>query len=227
LSSFTGASSEFVAQCLTLQWCDQTLCLHAQKVLYWQEQKTLLAADVHVGKEHAFGRAGIGVPGGISEATLQSLMTLVDDCGAERLLILGDLLHAMPTRDESWQSTLSAQLHKRSQLDMTVVAGNHDKPAARERVDSRINWAVESIHEAPFVFQHEPDTDARGYVLCGHIHPVWRLGTRREKLRAPVFWFQRRLAVLPAFGHFTGGHNIQRTSGERLFMTGPDCVVEV
>lgn len=227
MSSFASASAEFAAQCLPLRWHDQTLYLHAQKVIYWLEQKTLLAADVHVGKEQAFGRAGISVPGGISEATLQNLMTLVDGCGAERLLILGDLLHAVPARSESWQSTLSVQLRKRSQLSITVVAGNHDKPAARERVDSLINWSVEPIHEPPFVFQHEPDTDARGYVLCGHIHPVWRLGTRREKLRAPIFWFQQSVAVLPAFGEFTGGHIIQRGSGDRLFMTGPDCVVEV
>jgi metallophosphoesterase superfamily enzyme len=232
---------------MQLNCCDQTLFLHSARVIYWAEQRTLLAADIHIGKEQVFGRTGIGIPGGLSETTLEQLMHLVDLSGAERLFILGDFVHDVPATSESWQSLLREQLDQRSELNLSVVAGNHDKPGTSQRMDQRIDWFNNPVAEPPFVFAHEPITLERGiergvehgaeqnderarehgYVLCGHIHPVYRIGTRREKIRAPVFWFQQSLAVLPAFGLFTGGYAIERNDGDRLFMTGPDCVVEV
>lgn len=212
---------------LKVHWYEQTLYLHAERVIYWAEARTLLAADIHMGKEHVFGRAGIAIPGGLSEDTLSAMMSLVDGCAAERLLILGDFVHDVPTTTECWQSCLRAHLDTRTELAMSIVAGNHDKIAARERIDQRVRWHSRPLHEPPFVLMHEPVEDARGYVLAGHIHPVWSVGRRRQKLRAPIFWFQQAVAVLPAFGHFTGGFVIDRAKKDRLFMTGPDSVIEV
>ena len=225
LRSQPGAA--FTRQSLQISCCDQTLFLHAARVLYWADQRTLLAADIHIGKEQVFGRTGIGIPGGLSEATLERLMQLVDLSGAERLFVLGDFVHDVPALSESWQSVLREQLNQRSELSLCAVAGNHDKPGTSQRMDQRIDWFNSPVAEPPFVFAHEPVIFERGYVLCGHIHPVYRVGTRREIIRAPVFWFQQSLAVLPAFGLFTGGYAIERNAGDRLFMTGPDCVVEI
>lgn len=223
----TTPGDTFLHRSHKINWCDQTLYLHAEKVIYWAEANTLLAADIHMGKEHVFGRAGIAIPGGLSEDTLNSLMSLVDICGAERLLILGDFVHDVPANSESWQLSLVKHLDTRSELAMNIVAGNHDKLAARERLDQRVLWHSRPLHEPPFVLMHEPVEDARGYGLAGHIHPVCTIGSRRQKLRAPVFWFQQAIAVLPAFGHFTGGYAIDRAKTDRLFMTGPDSVIEV
>ena len=225
----------FARQSLQISCCDQTLFLHAARVIYWAEQRTLLAADIHIGKEQVFGRTGIGIPGGLSETTLERLMHLVDLSGAERLFILGDFVHDVPALSESWQSLLRELLDQRSELNLSVVVGNHDKPGTSQRMDQRIDWFNNPVAEPPFVFAHEPVIsergsergDDRGYVLCGHIHPVYRVGKRRDQIRAPVFWFQQSIAVLPAFGLFTGGYTIERNDNDRLFMTGPDCVLEV
>lgn len=214
--------------------CDEVLTLHPQKVIYWAAKKTLFAADIHLGKEHAFGRAGIAIPTGSSEATLASLMQLVDDFAAERLIILGDLLHATPHRDESWQPCLQRLINEHKALDIKVIIGNHDSSSARKNVVPELSWLAR-MTEPPFVFMHEPKSTDDGYVLAGHLHPVWRLhnnkrrygGRRNPGISAPVFWFQDDVAVLPSFGHFTGGHTIKAKDTDRLFMTGPDCVIEV
>ena len=144
--------------------------------------------------------------------------------------MLGDFLHNVPHRSETWLQLLTELMNQHSSLAVEVVAGNHDKPRGRLLTDSRIIWHSESVVINNLVLQHEPCEDARGFVLCGHIHPVWRLGPARRgaSIRAPVFWFRRHYAVLPAFGEFTGGMVIEPTEQEdTLYMTGPDCVLAI
>jgi len=192
-----------------------------------------MVADVHVGKEHVFGRSGIAVPGGISEATLQKLFTLVDRSRVSTLMVLGDFMHAAPLPQESWLVELSQQLDQRPRLTVHIVAGNHDKVSGRSLVDSRVVWHPDRLLKPPFVLQHEPANNAtqldQGYVLAGHLHPAWRVGhSRKSAIRAPVFWCNEHTCVLPAFGEFTGGKLIHpRSARDRIYMVGEDCVVDV
>ena len=207
----------------------ERLELHHERAVHWVARRTLLVADVHLGKEAVFGRFGVAIPHGPSEGDLGRLAALIAATGVERLCILGDFMHAAPSPGERWLGALSAFLDAHAALAVEVVAGNHDRIGGRALVDARVRWIEGSVHEGPFVLQHEPGEDARGYVLAGHVHPACRIGggRRGESLRAPAFWFRRRGAVLPAFGAFTGGETIRPTRGERVFLAGPDCVVPV
>lgn len=218
---------EFSAHSVSMTCCDEQLLLHPSKTVYWPAQKTLLAADVHIGKEHTFARAGIPVPGGISEQTLHLLMQTVDNSSAERLIVLGDLLHATPVQSESWQACLLALLAQRTELQVQVIIGNHDSKAARSQVSAPLDWHS-TLYEPPFLFTHEPAPAPNSYVIAGHIHPAYQLKTgRRSRLRCPIFWFRREYAVLPAFGEFTGGYIIEREATDRVFMVGDGATVEV
>ncbi|MEM7259111.1 MAG: ligase-associated DNA damage response endonuclease PdeM [Pseudomonadota bacterium] len=217
---------EFTRESLAVCCSGEQLLLHPSKVALWAVKKTLLVADVHVGKEHTFARAGIPVPAGISEHTLNTLIHAVDSSAAERLIILGDLLHATPGRSESWQAHFNAQLATRRNLHVQVIIGNHDSKTARDRVVADLNWQ-QSLHEPPFVFTHEPHHDQRGHVVAGHIHPVYKLTAGRRRLRAPVFWCRQHYTVMPAFGKFTGGHLIEPDTDDRIFMIGDEQVIEV
>jgi len=206
----------------------ESLLLHAERALSWPRLKTVLVADVHLGKEHVFGRQGVPIPTGPSDNSLERLSTLVEQTAAERLIVLGDLMHATPRSNESWIAALATFLDNHSTLEVTVCAGNHDKLAGQERIDRRIHWHNEVVLEPPFVLQHHPGEDERGYALSGHLHPMYRLGHRRRSgLRLPAFWFRKHFAVLPAFGSFTGGHVITRQKGDRVCLCGPQSVVEV
>lgn len=224
----SNTSHPFRQQCCSTTCASETILLHPDKAIYWPAKNTLLVADVHLGKEHAFSRAGSAIPSGPSEADIFRLANLVDASGAERLVILGDLMHSRPGNNEQWLKTLSLFLDDRPRLMVDVVAGNHDQPTAQQLIDSRIRWHANKLLDEPFVYQHEPGHDPRGHVLCGHIHPCYRLtANRADSIRAPVFWFTAQHTVLPSFGQFTGGHNVVPEKGDRLFMVGPDCVVSL
>lgn len=197
--------------------------------MYWPKQQTLFAADVHVGKEHVFARHGIAIPGGISESILIQLFTLANDSGAQRLIVLGDFMHNVPVASERWLQELSLLMDQHPGLSVEVIAGNHDRMAGRKLTDPRLIWHSSSITVAELTLHHEPCEDPRGFALCGHLHPAYRLGSKRQAgLRAPVFWFRERYAVLPAFGEFTGGVIIEPDlNNDTLYMTGPECVMKV
>jgi DNA ligase-associated metallophosphoesterase len=210
-----------------VECCGEQLLLRPDKTVYWPARKTLLAADIHIGKEHTFARAGIPIPGGLSESTLDCLMNAVDATGAERLIVLGDLLHATPRLSEPWQIHLHKLLSLRNTLELQVVIGNHDSSTARQAVMTSLHW-VDIAEDPPFVFRHEPAPCTNGYVIAGHIHPAYLLKAgRRQQIRAPVFWFRQHSAVLPAFGAFTGGHLIQREPADRLFLVDESGVFQI
>ncbi len=220
----SAAASGMPAGTLPLDCAGERLLLHHERALYWPRRRLLLVADVHLGKEWAFGRAGLAVPGGATGSDLDRLARLVTELGAGELVVLGDFTHAPPGDEDEWLGAITAWLDRLPAM-VSVVAGNHDRPVTRQRLDARIRWFPESRLEAPFVLQHEPEADPRGYGLGGHLHPTVHLRTGGDRLRLPVFWFRGDQGVLPAFGTFTGGWNIRPAADERVFAAGPEAVV--
>lgn len=205
----------------------ELLDLYPERALYWPRTRTLIVADVHLGKGAAFRRAGVAVPSGASGDDLGRLSRLIDRRSAERLLVLGDLFHAQLHPRESWMVDVSRFRDRHSQLCIEVLRGNHDRTPERAPPDWKLLWRNGAHLEAPFVFAHHPQPDTRGYVLAGHLHPVLRLRSATDSLRLPVFWWRAQVGVLPSFGAFTGGHPITREPGDRVHAVTPDAVIEV
>ena len=53
---------------------DQTLWLSPERCILWEEENTLIVADLHLGKSGHFRKEGIGIPQRIYKADLQRLM---------------------------------------------------------------------------------------------------------------------------------------------------------
>ncbi|MBX2835522.1 MAG: ligase-associated DNA damage response endonuclease PdeM [Gammaproteobacteria bacterium] len=211
-----------------IECAGQKLALHSERALFWPAKKTLFCADLHLGKEHVFSRAGIGIPDGVSTTTLQRLSQLIVEFDAHTVFVLGDFFHGVPSREEPWIEQLQAFLSTHANVIFRVISGNHDRPEARERIDSGILWTTHPLPMNPFVLQHAPGRSENGLVLCGHLHPTFRIGGKRTAgVQAPVFWLTEHYLVLPSFGEFTGGHRIEPFIGDQIYLTGPDCVLPV
>ena len=203
----------------------ETLHLLPDRALLWPAAGTLIVADVHLGKSAAFRRLGVPVPSGCTQADLDRLDALLTATGARRLLVLGDLFHTAPTGDEAAVQGFAALRRAHARRAFTVVAGNHDRAWRTLPADWDIAWHPEALHEAPFVFQHEPRPDARGYALGGHLHPCVRLRGAGDAARLPVFWFAGAVGVLPSFGSFTGGYTVRPSPGDALIAVTPEGLV--
>lgn len=203
------------------------LQLLEQRALWWPAARTLLVADVHLGKGAAFRRAGLAMPEGSTQTDLRRLDSLIAQHAPARLLVLGDLFHAALATHETWWKHFDEFRARHPALQIQVVRGNHDRGLANVPGHWRLDWVPEALVDPPFVFAHQPRDDPRGYVIAGHLHPVVRLRSATDRLRLPVFWWRARQAVLPSFGSFTGGHPVRPCRGERLVAVTPDGLVEI
>jgi len=182
----------------------ERVLLLPQKALYWPAAKTLMVADIHFGKAASFRALGVPVPRGTTTENLAALETLLTTHDTQRIVFLGDFLHAKAAQAPA---TLQAMLDWRArhrELELLLVRGNHDWHAGDPSELLRVTMADEPLSCGPFALCHHPNLDCEGYVIAGHVHPVFHLRTQRESLRLPCFLLGTNRAILPAFGAFTG-----------------------
>lgn len=196
-----------------------TVQLMPERAVYWPAERTLFAADLHIGKAAVFRARGLPVPQGTTTQTLQRLSQALQRSGAERLVVLGDLLHAHESHAEPTMAALQRWRQAHATLDCLVLEGNHDRHAGALQASLRFTAlqghyqtdALVGVHEPP---ASKPAAEHR-LVLAGHVHPVVRLQGRIDRLRLPCFWLHEGVLTLPAFGDFTGGHLVGAPRGNR------------
>ncbi|HEU4850847.1 MAG TPA: ligase-associated DNA damage response endonuclease PdeM [Telluria sp.] len=202
----------------TIELAGESVMLLPEKALYWPRERTLVVADIHFGKAAAFRALGVPVPRGTTTQNLTALDQLLAAYSATRIVFLGDFLHS---RAAHAGATLAAMVEWRARhpgLSLVLVRGNHDLHAGDPAGVLGIEMVDEPFAAGPFAFCHHPDIAADGYVLAGHVHPVYRIMTRLEAVRLPCFLVGPRRMVLPSFGAFTGGYVIEPAAGERVYV---------
>lgn len=202
--------------------------LLADKAAYYPAKATLLIADAHFGKAAAYRSLGQPVPHGTTQTNLQRLNALLADYPCQHLIFLGDFLHAPESHAAETLAALHRWREQHSTMPITLIRGNHDKRAGDPPSSLRINVVPEPLMLGPFALQHEPDPHPTQVVLAGHVHPSYRLfGRGRQRLRLPCFYVLPHMAILPAFGEFTGGMNIERAQDSRVYVVGDGAIWEV
>lgn len=206
----------------------QHLRLLSQKAIYWEEQKALLLADLHIGKAGHFRKNGIPVPNQLNQTNLTHLDILIEHYKPDKLILLGDLFHSKENLE--WHQFEKWKRGHRT-LSFILVTGNHDILPDQLYHSSGIHL-FKKLRVRPFLFVHDPDdhTENRpgdnSYLLCGHIHPAVQLkGKGRQSMKLPCFFFGRDSGVLPAFGQFTGTHVIRPGADDRVFAITDNQVV--
>lgn len=207
-----------------VQVAGETLLLLPEKAVYWPAERMLVIADIHFGKAAAFRALGVPVPRGTTSENLAGLDALVAAHGARRVVFLGDFLHARAAHASSTQLAMLAWRQRHPDLALMLVRGNHDLHAGDPAAALGIELVDEPHRLGPFALCHHPDLASPGYGLAGHVHPVYVLATRFDKLRLPCFVVGARRMILPSFGAFTGGHAVRPGPGDAIYVTSGDAV---
>jgi DNA ligase-associated metallophosphoesterase len=210
---------------VSINFAGETLQLLADRAVHWPERKTLIVADVHLGKDASFRAAGLAVPAGNSAKDLARISLLLADTAAQRLVILGDLIHSRASHQMELTETFMRWRAEHGQLEVLLVRGNHDRRAGGLPVDWRVREVAEPHDDGPFVLSHEP-RDVPKPVLCGHVHPT--IGVRDydgSYATLCCFVVDDRQLILPAFGSFTGGFKLRHEVGRRIYAVAGKSVI--
>lgn len=186
------------------------------KALFWPLHRMLIIADAHIGKISHFRKAGASLPLSASHVQLCKFDLLLSSINPDTVVFLGDLFHS--ELNSEW-SDFTAILRSHSSKKFILVQGNHDVLHKNLYHNAEIDTFGE-LYVDGIRMTHQPITpDAEQYVVCGHIHPGYLLAGRgRQRLRLPCLWKGNQMAVLPAYGDFTGLHLIMPNPGESVFL---------
>ena len=207
----------------TVQWAGEAVHLLPERGLWWPAEHTLFIADLHLGKAATYRALGQPVPGGTTLENLARLDALINWCAPQRIVFLGDFLHA--ARARTVLPTVADWRAKHADVAMTLVRGNHDSRAGDPPAELGIDVVDEPWLLGPFACCHHPQLHPTHFVLAGHLHPACRISGRgRDSLRLPCFVADARQAILPAFGEFTGGYLMEPAPGRRFHGVGGAAV---
>ena len=212
---------------MEIQLAGQNVHLMPEGAVWWPEESTLLVADLHLGKDQVFRRHGLAVPASVLDGELERLDQLLTRRPAERLIVLGDLVHAPPEPGEDWPDVIARWRDQHAGVDVGVVLGNHDRALAHWLAE----WRIEDLGASHVVSHleliHETDLGTPRPGLSGHLHPVARLRAGPDQVRLPVFAHRHEHLILPAFGRFTGGSDLGRDERWRCLAAAGHRVVPV
>jgi DNA ligase-associated metallophosphoesterase len=210
----------------------ERLVLLPQLAAWMPARRTLLAADLHLGKAEVLRGKGAAVPQRVLRGLMDETMGRLSDAvavvegfggggGVERIVIAGDLIHAPcgVTEDvkECWEGWMRVQKHAGRLV--VCVRGNHDREL--ERLCGKDVDVVERIEEDGVVLTHDPREVVEGKtVIGGHLHPAFVVGPVRSGMKLPAFVAGPERVVLPAFTRFATGAAIEVGEQERVYVVG-------
>ncbi len=209
------------------KFLEQDFLLLPQRTIYWHQQKTLIAADVHLGKTGHFRKAGIAIPRELEQTDLAVLSDLVAKFKPERIIFLGDLFHSDMNADWHWFELWRLQFPG---MAIDLIKGNHDIISDKHYRQLNVGLHKQLIL-GPFIMLHHPLSEedlklVQQYVFCGHIHPGVNLtGKGRQSITLPCFAFGGKQAILPSFGKFTGRVAICSSKTDEIFAVLKDKVI--
>jgi DNA ligase-associated metallophosphoesterase len=220
--------SELLSRPLKIEFAGEILALLPEKAVWWPGRRTLLVADVHCGKDATYRSLGVPVPAGSTIRDLGRISILVERMGAERLIILGDLLHARLGRHPELVECIVAWRKTHPGIEMILVRGNHDRSSGPWPEHWNIEMREEPMENEGFIFHHAPPENAEQPTFAGHVHPqVFLTDFDGSVASTPCFVRDGDCLILPSFGTFTGGYTMHRQEGRKIYIVTPTRVVEM
>ncbi len=215
---------------MRLTVCGEQFELLPERALFWPSRRLLVVADCHLGKAETFQQQGFWLPSQSRQQDLSRLSALATRVGAEEVLFLGDLVHALSGVTEAVVAEF-AQWLREFDGSVRIVLGNHDAGLAKRWPEEWRRAALcERVDIERFRFQHHlggGQGEAGLFYWVGHVHPMIRLERGPDRLRLPAFVIGSFRGLLPAFSSMSGGYDVSPPAEERVFVIGEGQVYEV
>jgi DNA ligase-associated metallophosphoesterase len=206
-----------------LNWKGASLVLSPLRLMFWQEQKTLIVSDLHLGKTGHFRKNGLAVPTAVFKEDLHRLWQSIHFFKPDTLLMVGDFVHSHANQEldvfARWRADMPA-------LNITLVRGNHDILHPSWYAEQQIDVLPHLLHHGLLFVHDANDAASVGLpfegVVSGHLHPAVTIrAAARQQLRFPCFYFSGPHCILPAFSVFSGTASIKPKKADTIFAILP------
>ncbi|MDY6761708.1 MAG: metallophosphoesterase [Candidatus Nanohaloarchaea archaeon] len=213
-----------------MQFLDRFETVNGYPAVYDPVTDAVVVADLHLGLESLMADSGVYMPKVQLEEAKDDLSTLVEETGATRVIVLGDIKHEFSETSYGEREEVQDLLDMLADTveDVLLVKGNHDNYLVYAVEDyENVELSEYFLRDgALFVHGHEDvdnlETQEADCVVMGHEHPALTLRDEigvAEKL--PAFLYGelrdgRDLLVLPAFSALAEGSQVNRVDEDEL-----------
>jgi putative SbcD/Mre11-related phosphoesterase len=194
--------------------------LDARRAVYLDAEGVLAVADLHLGYAWAHRNRGQLMPLSVPDDTTERITLLLEEYRPRTLAVLGDIVHdTVPIAE--FRVALRAFLQAmEAQVELRLIAGNHDRWLAREITQPLLrDWQA-----GPHRFLHgdghssvsarlllRETQEAGGRMILGHEHPAIGISDGvAHYARVPCFLASDHWLVLPAFSSWAAGGDVRR-----------------
>lgn len=205
--------------------------LSPERMVFWEDQKTLIVSDLHFGKTGHFRKEGIAVPQSVYKEDLQRLVSQLQFFQPRQLIVVGDMFHSRANKEMDWFKKWRGDFPA---LDIQLIMGNHDILQRKwyEEAGVVINYNEKCIGNFSFVHDIKSANDCGlkedHYFFSGHIHPGVRInGAGKQSLHFPCFYFTPSFCVLPAFSRFTGLAMVRPKEEDTIFAIVNQSIIQL
>jgi len=171
-------------------------------ILFWLEKKIAIVSDLHLEKGSSFASSGQFIPPFDSEETLKKLINFVKTHEVQTIILLGDTFHDRGALNRMSSKVKSIFDSLVENYEIIFVLGNHENKMKSAFIKFYEHYIVDDIH-----FLHEAVLEKK-YQISGHFHPVASLKINSKKITEKCLIHSENHIIMPAFGEFTGGLNI-------------------
>ncbi len=214
-----------------IRLCGASVVPDVSGVLYLPSHETLIVADLHFEKGSAFAARGVHLPPYDTRSTLVRLRQVISAYAPARVVALGDSFHDDGAGARIADDDARAVRAATAGLDWVWITGNHD-PNPPAALGGRV---CDELDLEPFLLRHIPRSAPATGEIAGHLHPVATVASRGRRLRRRCFVCDGTRMILPAFGAYTGGLNVNTQpfadvfggAGFTAWMLGRDRVYPV
>ena len=195
---------------LSLTINDEVCQLLPQRALFRPKNKSLYVADTHWGKDETFRAHHIPLPEGGLNENLSRLSSALNITSAERLVILGDLVHSSHSLTSSVVKDIATWRKTYANLEVQLIEGNHDRGVGALPSEWRVKTYSSNFDDEGIFLSHKPLLDVNYFSFCGHLHPTWTIrGQGKQQVNLPCFLQTNMSLIFPAFSLFSGSNAYQ------------------
>ena len=199
--------------------------LDARRAVWLPRSRCLAVADLHLGEAWARRARGQLVPLAGGDTAVARLKSLVECYQPERLVLLGDIVHAALPLEGIRSAVTDLASLERAGLTLDLCLGNHDRHLPRQLERWGLRWKTVSQVALPeaVLFHGDvpvapPGCSAAGgqerWRIQGHLHPALLLDDGvASRVKVPCFLVGPGRLVLPAFSEMAAGVAVDRSGG--------------